>query len=52
MGDIDALTMLTEDCEHSRMIMPVMPQHMILTDNSYKELDQIEDDLKTEGGVM
>ena len=49
MGDIGALTMLTEDCGYSRMIMPVMPQHMILTDNSYKELDQIEEYLKTEG---
>ena len=52
MGDIGTLTMFTEDRGHSRMIMPVMPQHMILIDSSYKELDQIEDDLKTEGGVM
>ena len=35
MGDIG--TLIIEDCGHSRMIMPVMPQHMILTDNSYKE---------------
>ena len=33
MGDIGALTMLTEDCGHSRMIMPVMLQDMILMDN-------------------
>ena len=51
-GDIGGLTMLTEDCGHSRMIMPVIPQYMILTDNSYKGLDQIEDNLKTEEGIM